>query len=53
MASRFVPVTDEQIFVLNETAVSPKTKKATKFCLTLYRGIPLKPFIKNNLTKWV
>jgi hypothetical protein len=37
MASRFVPVTDEQIFVLNEATVSSNTKKATKFwCLWCY-----------------
>ena len=34
MASSFVPGTDEQTFVLNEAAVSPETKKVTKFCLT-------------------
>jgi hypothetical protein len=39
MASRFVPVRDEQIFVLNEAVVSPNTKKATKDCLTVCRGI--------------
>jgi hypothetical protein len=39
MASRFVLVTDEQMFVQNEAGVSPNTKKATKFCLTVCRGI--------------
>ena len=39
MASRFVPVTEEQIYVLNEAAVSPNAKKATKFCLTVCRSI--------------
>jgi hypothetical protein len=33
-----VSVTDEQIFVLNEAAVSPNTKKATKLCLTIGRS---------------
>jgi hypothetical protein len=37
MASRFV--TDEHFFLLNEAAVSPNTKKATKFCLTVCGGI--------------
>jgi hypothetical protein len=35
MASRFVTVADEQIFVLNEATISPNTKKATTFCLTI------------------
>jgi hypothetical protein len=39
MASCFVSVADEEIFVLNEAAVSPNTKKAAKFCLTVCRGI--------------
>jgi hypothetical protein len=48
MASHFIPVTDEQIFVVNEAAVSPNTKKATKFCLTVCRGI-----LMNKITKSV
>ena len=39
MASRFVPITDEKIFVPNEAAISPNTKKATNVCLTVHRGI--------------
>ena len=39
MASRFVPVADEQIFVLNEAVVSPNMKKVTKFTVHVYRGI--------------
>ena len=40
MASRFVPVAEELIFVLNEVAVSPNTKKATTFNkMTVRRGI--------------
>jgi hypothetical protein len=39
MASRFVPVTEKQIFVLNEAAVSPNTKKAANFCSTVGKGI--------------
>jgi hypothetical protein len=31
----FVPVTDEQFFVLNEAVVSPNTKKVTMFRLTV------------------
>jgi hypothetical protein len=48
MGSHFIPVTDEQIFVVNEAAVSPNTKKATKFCLTVCRGI-----LMNKITKSV
>jgi hypothetical protein len=33
MASRLVPVTDEQ-FLLNEDAFPPITKKAKEFCFT-------------------
>ena len=33
------PVTDEQMFVLNEAAASQNIKKATKFCLTVRGGI--------------
>ena len=32
MDSRFLPVIDKQMFVLNEAVVSPNTKKTTK-CL--------------------
>jgi hypothetical protein len=33
------PVTDEQMFVLNEAAASQNIKKATKFCLIVRGGI--------------
>jgi hypothetical protein len=46
MASRFVPVADEKIFVLNEAVVSPNMKKATKF--TFYRGIKFFKVISNE-----
>ena len=35
MASRFLPVTDEQMFVVKEAVVSPDTKKDTTFSLTV------------------
>jgi hypothetical protein len=39
MASCFVRLqTSRKIFVLNEAAVSPNTKKDAKFCLTVCRG---------------
>ena len=41
MYSRFVLVTDEQIFSRNEAAV-PNTKKATKFGLTIFKVLKLK-----------
>jgi hypothetical protein len=41
MSSRFAPVTDEQIFLLDEAAVPtpPNTKKARFFCLKVYVAI--------------
>jgi hypothetical protein len=45
MASRFIPVKDEQIFVPNEAAILPNTKKATKW---MYSS---KLFLINKITK--
>jgi hypothetical protein len=39
MASRFVPVTDERIFVLNEAVVLPNRKSHKLLSNCMYRGV--------------
>ena len=49
MASRFPSVTDEDIFVLNEEAIPPNTKRATKFGFSVFNGKNKIFFIQNLL----